>query len=143
MSKTSSIRTIWIQLLSLLLIATLAIPATAATDASPESAKKEEARFRMTEKVKEGVVKLGTGADARIEVRLRDKTKVKGWISEIGEEHFMVTSAKTGAATRVAYPDVSGVKGNNLSTGAAIAIGAAIGAGVALLVLWAIFASLD
>jgi hypothetical protein len=36
--------------------------------------------------VKEGIHKLGTGLDARIEVKLRDKTKLKGYVSEAGED---------------------------------------------------------
>ena len=35
---------------------------------------KEEKETRFAEKVKEGIGKLGTGAEARIEVKLRDKT---------------------------------------------------------------------
>lgn len=38
------------------------------------AASKEEKATRFAEKVKEGVSKLGTGAEARIEVKLRDKT---------------------------------------------------------------------
>ncbi|HXG65131.1 MAG TPA: hypothetical protein VNO70_08480 [Blastocatellia bacterium] len=72
------------------------------------------------------MAKLGIGQDARIEIKLRDKTKLAGYISETGEEHFTITDDKTGVATVVAYHQVKQVKGNNLSTGAKIAIGAAI-----------------
>ena len=46
-----------------------------------------------------------------------------------------MTNAKTGASTVVAYPDVIQAKGNNLSTGAKIAIGAVIVAAIVLLLL--------
>ena len=67
------------------------------------------------EKVKAGVAKLGAGPDARVEVRLRDKTRLRGCIREAGEEGFVVVDEKTGAATAVAYPQVGTVKGNNIS----------------------------
>lgn len=103
---------------------------------------REEKRVELTEKIKAGIVKLGAGRESRVQVKLYNKTKLKGFISEIGEEDFAITDLKSGATTRVAYPNVSGVKGNNLSNGAAIAIGAAIGAGVALLTLIILAATL-
>ncbi len=82
----------------------------------------EEARARHTEKVKAGIVRLGTGAQARVEVKLLDKSKLRGYIREAGDDDFVVVDAETGAARTVAYPQVAQVKGNNLSTGAKIAI---------------------
>jgi hypothetical protein len=54
------------------------------TPAHAESKEQKETRFAA--KVKEGIHKLGTGPDARIEVKLRDKTKLKGYVSEAGED---------------------------------------------------------
>ena len=72
--------------------------------------------MEFAEKVKAAIAKLGTGADARVEVRLRDKTKLKGYISEADENGFVVVNEKTGIATQAAYPQVKKVKGrNNLS----------------------------
>src|ERR1044071_1133228 len=59
---------------------------------------KEEEQARFFEKVKKNIVKLGTGADAWVEIKLRDKTKLRGYISEVGEDSFVVVDAKTGAA---------------------------------------------
>lgn len=87
---------------------------------------KEEKAIRFAEKVKAGIAKLGTGADARIEVKLQDKTKLKGYVSEAGEESFVIVDEKTGATSTVSYPQVKQVKGNNLSTAAEIALGVGI-----------------
>ena len=87
---------------------------------------KEEKATRFAEKVKEGISKLGTGADARIEVKLRDKTKLKGYVSEAGEDSFVIVDGKTGATSTVTYAQVKQVKGNNLSTAAEIAIGVGV-----------------
>lgn len=98
-----------------------------------------EEQTRFAEKVKTGIVKLGVGPDARIEVKLRDKTKLSGYISEVNESSFVVTNAKTGASTVVAYPDVKQVKGNNLSTGQKFAIAAVI-VGALAIIYFAVFA---
>jgi len=88
-----------------------------------------------TEKVKAAIAKLGTGPSAQVEIKLRDKSKLKGYIKEANEERFVLVSDTTGAATEVAYPQVKQVKGNNLSTGAKVAIGVGIGIVILLLVL--------
>ncbi|MGH9968762.1 MAG: hypothetical protein ACREBG_13165 [Pyrinomonadaceae bacterium] len=119
--------------LSLVLV-TLLITCVAAQTAYADS--KAEKQIRFTEKVKLGIAKLGTGEQARIELKLRDKTKLKGYVREVGEEDFVVADAKTGANTRVAYAQVQTVKGNNLSTGAKIAIG--LGILAAILAIWLI-----
>jgi hypothetical protein len=87
---------------------------------------KAEKEAQFVEQVKAGITQLGTGTEARVEVKLRDKTKLKGYISEASAEQFTVVDAKTGMATIVAYPQVKQVKGNNLSKGAKIAIGIGI-----------------
>jgi hypothetical protein len=104
---------------------------------------KEEKQARFTEKVKANVLKLGTGEAARVKVKLRDKTKLEGYISEADGERFIVTSSKTGMATEVAYPQVKSVKGNNLSTGAKIAIGVGIAAAVIFLILFKVIVDED
>ena len=78
------------------------------------------------------VQKMGTGRDARVEVRLRDNTKVKGYVSAAGEDSFTVTHSKTGATRELAYADVMQVKkpSGGLSTRAWVIIGAAAVAAV-------------
>lgn len=100
---------------------------------------KEEKAAEFTSKVKTGIAKLGVGPDARIEVKLRDKTKLKGYVSQVSDESFVVADAKTGTTTEVPYPNVASVTGKNLSTGAKIAIGIAIGVGATFLVLYLIY----
>ena len=90
---------------------------------------------KLTAKVKDGIAKLGVGRDARVAVKLRDKTMLAGYISEVKEDSFVISNADTGNATTVAYANVAQVKGHNLSTGAKIAIGIAIGAGIVLIIL--------
>lgn len=85
-------------------------------------------------KVKTEIAKLGTGTDAKIKLKLKDGTKIKGYIVEAGENQFVVMNSKTGQAVPVAYPQVGQAKGNNLSTGTLVTIGL-IGVAVLILVL--------
>lgn len=115
------------QTLSLVLVVLLA----QASLVTPVAARTKEERTRQhAAKVKAAIAKLGTGESARAEVKLRDKTKLRGYISEAGEDGFVLVDAKTGTPTMVTYPQVGQVKGNNLSTGAKVAIGLGIAAGV-------------
>lgn len=107
------------------------------------AATKAEKEARFAGKVKTGIEKLGVGRETRVEVKLRDKTRLKGYISEASENGFVVTDLKTGTSNSVAYADVSQVKGNNLSTKAKIGIGIGIGAAVTILVLLLIMNHLD
>lgn len=86
----------------------------------------EEKFTENTEKVKTNITKLGTGKDARIEVKLCDNTKLKGYVSQINQNGFVIVDDKTGNANEVSYPNAKQVKGNNLSTGVKIVIGVGI-----------------
>ena len=120
--------------LAALLIQSVAVPAFAKSDAGKEA--------KRAGKVRTQLAKLGTGKDALIRLELRDKTKLEGYISEAGAESFVVTDS-AGKATTVAYPQVGKAQGNNLSTGAKVAIGVGIGAAIVLVILWAYLADDD
>ena len=91
--------------------------------------------------MKARIVQLGVGEESYVTVKLRDKTKLAGYISEAREESFVVTDLGTSEATTVAYADVKKVKGHNLSTGAKVAIGAGIVVGVVMLIVIALAGS--
>ncbi len=78
------------------------------------------------------VDKLGVGRDARVEVKLRDNTKLKGYVSAASADSFTVTDAKTGAAQTLAYADVMQVKkpGSGVSARTWIILGAVATAAV-------------
>lgn len=101
-------------------------PASAAT--------KPEAGAKFAAKVKREIARLGTGPEARVEVKLRDKTRVAGYVSDVAEDHFAVTDAKTGTVTLVPYPQVRQAKGNNLTTNQRIAVAVGLAAAALLTV---------
>lgn len=120
-------------------LAALFLQVAAAPVFAKSAAEKESKRV---EKVRTQLARLGAGKDAHVNLELRDKAKLEGYISEAGPESFVVVN-KAGVATTVAYPQVVKAKGHNLSTGAKIGIGIGIGAGVTLLILWIIATSDD
>lgn len=88
---------------------------------------------KLAEKVKVGITKLGTGQDAQVKIKLKDGTKLNGYISEINADSFVVINEKSGVATEVPYSSPKQIKGNNLSNGAWLAIG--IGLAVGLIII--------
>ena len=115
------------QFLSLLLVIALAQAASAATVPGGRQTDKE---VKFTEKVRAGILKLGTGPKARVRLELRDKTKLEGYVSEAGADSFTVADAKTGKTTSVEYRQVAEVKGHGMSAGKKIAIAVGAAAGV-------------
>jgi len=81
----------------------------------------EQKETKHSQKVRLGLAKLGTGSNARVEVKLKDGTKLKGYVSEATTDRFVVIDEQ-GVANEVPYAKAKQVKGNNLSTGAKIAI---------------------
>jgi hypothetical protein len=119
-------------ILATLLLQAAAVPAFAKTNAEKNAQRAEKVRTQLS--------KLGTGRDAQVRLELRDKTKVEGYLSEAGADTFTVTD-REGKTTTVPYQDVNKAHGNNLSTGAKIAIGAGIGAAVVLLIFYSMYAA--
>ena len=100
--------------------------------ASASAATNSDKDAQFIEKVRTSIAKLGTGPDARVEIKLRDGTRLKGYIRETSDEGFVVIDSKSGREQTVTYPQVKKVTGNNLSKGAQIAIAAGIVVGVLL-----------
>ena len=84
-----------------------ATPVAAAAPA-PEGA-------QSVEKVKAGVAKRA-GKKKRVTVEMQDGSKMKGYVSQAGDDSFTLTDAKTGQATTLNYRDVSKVKGQGMAS---------------------------
>jgi small nuclear ribonucleoprotein (snRNP)-like protein len=90
------------------------------------------------EKVRASVQKIGLGRNARVEVKLRDNTQLKGYISAADQDSFTVIDSKTGSTRTVSYADSSSVKkaGSGLSAKTWIILGAAaVGAAVTWVII--------
>jgi hypothetical protein len=115
---------------SIIVACLLALSTIGQHTASASSKPDKDAQF--AQKVKAAILQLGTGQSSHVNVKLRDKTRLTGYVSAIGDNSFGVTDLKTAEVTTVAYPDVVQVKGNNLSTRTKWIITAAVVAGVAI-----------
>ena len=96
-----------------------------------------------TDKIKANVTKRGTGEKARVNVKMLNGTKMKGFISQAGEDSFTLTDSKTKQTSTLAYSDVAQVKKQGLSTGAKILIGVGVGVAVTAVVLAVAFRNFD
>jgi len=73
---------------------------------------------QTAEAARAGVERLGVGQNARTEITLNDKKKVKGYVSAAGADSFTIVDHKTGASQTIDYADVVNVKkpGSGLKT---------------------------
>jgi hypothetical protein len=88
-------------------------------------------------KIRSKVQALGVNPDKKIEVKLRDTTKVKGYITSVNQDNFIVSNTATNTPETIAYSDVVDIKksGGGLSTKSWLIIG---GAAAGAIVTWAI-----
>ena len=87
-------------------------------------------------KVKAGVLKRGTSEKKTVRVKMLNGTKLKGYISQIGDDSFTLTDSKTKQPVVVAYRDAARVEGRGLSGGAKIGIIIGVGLVVTLTILY-------
>ena len=83
------------------------------------------------EKVRARVQMLSASRDSQVEVRFRDKTKVKGYITSVEPASFNLRDSKAGTSQSIAYSEVDSVSkaGDGVSTKTWLIIGG-IAAGV-------------
>lgn len=99
---------------------------------------------QAVEKVRLKVAKVGLGDKARVTVKMKNGTKVKGFVTQAGADNFTVRDRKTGDPTTIVYSDVAKVEDNRgHSTLRNVLIGVGVGAGVLLVILVVAFASLN
>ncbi len=85
-------------------------------------------------KIKANIIKRGTGENKRVEVKMLDGTKVKGYVGQADEDSFTLVDSKTKQSTAIAYRDVAKVK-NRLTRGDKIALGIVAGAAAAAVIV--------
>lgn len=67
----------------------------------------DEKTKKRAEKLKAQVTKLGIGKEAKIKVKLTNGQIVRGYISQINENSFIVVSDSAGSATEIQYADAT------------------------------------
>jgi small nuclear ribonucleoprotein (snRNP)-like protein len=107
-------RTLAVMLACLLLSFVCVVPVAAGM----QTGKEEE----LARKVETKIAKLGIGSNARVEVKLKNGTTLKGHVSEISDDNFVVAD-KTGTGTKVTYAEVKQLKTNNGDKDVLLAVG--------------------
>ena len=114
--------------------------------AVPQSAvaRQSGSQAPTVEAVKSKIARIGVGAKAKATIRLKNGTKVKGYVAQAGDDDFVMRDRKTDAPTTILYADVLKVEDNKgHSTARNIGIGVAVGVGAVLAVIGILIASLD
>lgn len=96
------------KLLSTLIVGCFCLNASAAMSQSTEPQKAKQTKH--AQKMKRIIFKSGVGPGNDVEVTLRDKRKVKGYVSEIKDDYFVVMEPKSGASTVLDYEQVQKVR---------------------------------
>jgi hypothetical protein len=134
-------RYLTLALVVLLLQSLAGLPVAAAVTVTKTQAEKDA---QTLEQVKVKVARLGVGERARVTVKFKDGTKLKGYISQVKDDEFIVRDRQTDAPRVALYRDVARVESNRgHSTARNVAIGTAVGVGSVLTVLAILIASLD
>jgi hypothetical protein len=89
------------------------------------------------EQLKTDVYRFGVGKDARVVVKLKDGSKIKGYISGTIDDSFDLTHSKTKQITAIPYRDVTEIKKTGISKGKKILIGIGIAAAITVVVIGA------
>jgi hypothetical protein len=76
----------------------------------PAATRAQTSEAQATQTARTSVQTMGVNTDRRVEIKLRDKTKVKGYITRLDQDSFSVTDSKTGASQTLSYSDVQDVK---------------------------------
>jgi hypothetical protein len=102
-----------------LVLTTLALHSTSAQGSNEQAARA-------------AIAKAGVGQNAKVEITLRDKGKVKGYVAGSTADSFTVADKKSGATQIISYADVQNVKGphKGMKTSSWIIIAAAAAAAV-------------
>lgn len=127
---------LWLSLTLIYLLVFTAAPVLARSRPGPQADSVEQIRMKLE--------RIGTGEKARATVRLKNGTKHKGFIYQMGASDFILKDRKTLAPVQILYSDVAKVESNRgHSTAKWIGIGAAIGVGAFLAIIGISLAHLD
>ncbi|HMA95960.1 MAG TPA: hypothetical protein VKP30_24905, partial [Polyangiaceae bacterium] len=86
---------------------------------------------RQSQKVAGAVARLGATDDSLVAARLHDHSVVKGRLTSIARDSFVVTDIDSGSTQRVFYAAVTRLQGVNIASGEQVQVGGGFKARVA------------
>jgi hypothetical protein len=110
---------IWLSLVLIYVLVFTAAPVLAGSSRDKQA--------QTDAQIKAKIARLGVGRKARVTIRLKNGTKLRGYIEQAGENEFVLKDKDTGAPVRVLYEDVARVEDNR---GRSVVKNIAIGTGI-------------
>lgn len=127
-------------LLSFVLVGLL----TLGLNAAPVMAAQGNDDAQVVDNLRLKVAKLGVGEKARVTVRMKDGTKIKGFITQAGTNDFSVRAGNTGDLRVILYHDVAKIEDNRgHSTLRNVLLGVGIGVAGVITFIAIVFATLE
>ena len=83
------------------------------------------------------IARIGTGDKARVKVKLKDGTKIEGYVVETRADDFVVRNKATKGMNTIAYNDIDTLDAKRKSNGKTIAILAGVGGGIVAAIILA------
>lgn len=128
---------LWLSLTLIYLLVFTAAPVIARS-------KPPQQQADSVEQIKTKLERIGVGEKARATVRLKNGTKLKGYVYQMGASDFVLKDKNTNAPVQILYTDVARVESNKGHSRAKwTAIGVAIGVGAFLAIIGIAFTQLD
>ena len=99
------------------LVVLLAVAVLAATFPNAGAIHAQSSVSNASAKVRSDVQRLSLNRDDKVEVRFKDKTKQKGYITSVDQDSFGLSESKAGTSQSIAFAEVLDVKkaGNGFS----------------------------
>jgi hypothetical protein len=91
-----------------LVIAALLMNMTFCWPASAQQTSQND--LKRAQDIRRVILKTGTSLNKEIKVKLKDNREVRGFISEITDDHFVVNDASSGVPSSFTYDQVAKVK---------------------------------
>jgi len=64
-------------------------------------------------KIREQIARVAPQPKSRVQVKLRDGRKLKGYVTETSTDDFLLSDSRTATSARIRYADVKQVKGSH------------------------------
>jgi hypothetical protein len=77
---------------------------------------KQDEDVKLAAEVKSKLQKLGEGKKARVQVKLKNGTKLKGYVSQVKEDSFLLTGDSAATPVEVPYLQIEKVKRSHRNT---------------------------
>lgn len=83
----------------------------------------EEELAIQTAKIRNGIARLGVGEEARVRIKLLDKSVLIGFVGRVKEDEFELVSPETELRRTIGYTEIEQLSGQNSETRTRVSVG--------------------